>query len=156
MKKMSLLNLQKSWIYPIETVWKQKKSFKKPLKTPTQGIRRLFLAWIPPPAWCVSMNFESSRSLIKEYMMKSWWKIRWRNSHGRDFKKISWWMATQWSIRGKVRCWILKLIPHTGKINFMLIFIVFINHKTTCCRAEELHILNDIGNLDNWSVSNFS
>ena len=51
-------------------------------------------------------------------------------------------------IRGQVRCWILKLIPHIGKINFKPIFIVFMDHKTTCRRAEELHILNGIGTLD--------
>ena len=51
-------------------------------------------------------------------------------------------------IRGQVRCWILKLIPHIGKINFKPIFIVFMDHKTTCRRAEELHILNGTGTLD--------
>ena len=40
------------------------------------------------------------------------------------------------SIRRQVRCWILKLISHTGKANFKLIFIVFIDHKITCRKAE--------------------
>ena len=27
-------------------------------------------------------------------------------------------------------------------------FIVFLDHKITCCKVEELHILNGIGTLD--------
>ena len=71
-------------------------------------------------------------------------------------QKISWWMVTRWSIKGQVRCWTLKLILHTGKINFKTIFIVFIDHKITCRRAEELHILNSIDTLDTWRTCNFS
>ena len=41
-----------------------------------------------------------------------------------------------------------KLMPHTGKTNFKPIFIVFMDHKITCRREEELHILNGIGALD--------
>ena len=47
-------------------------------------------------------------------------------------------------IREQVRCWILKMISHAGETNFKSIFIVFMNHKMICRRAEELHILNDI------------
>ena len=50
-------------------------------------------------------------------------------------------------IRGQVRCWILKLIPHTGKTNFQLIFIAYIDLKITCRMVEGPHILNDIYTL---------
>ena len=56
------------------------------------------------------------------------------NSHGRG-------------IREQVMCWILKSIQHTERISFRPIFIVFIDHRITCRRVEELHILNDIGTL---------
>ena len=42
----------------------------------------------------------------------------------------------------------LRLIQHTGKMNFKPIFIVFMDHKITCNRMEELHILNGIDTLD--------
>ena len=84
---------KKSWIYPFKNVWKQRKSLKKPSKTISQGSKRLFLVQIPPPVWRAWMNFESSRSSIKKYMIKGWWMIQWGNSHGSDFKKISWWMV---------------------------------------------------------------
>ena len=48
---------------------------KKPSKIPSKGTGRLFLVQIPPPVWYVWMNFESIRSLIKKYMIKSWWRI---------------------------------------------------------------------------------
>ena len=35
-------------------------------------------------------------------------------------------------------------------------FIVFIDHKITCGRVEELHILTDIDTLATWSVRDFS
>ena len=117
MNKTSLLELTKIWIYPAETVWKQKKSLKKPSKISSKGTRRLFLVQIPPSVWSVWMNFESSRSLIKKCMIKSWWKIRWGNSHERNFKEILSWIVTRWSIREPVRCWILRLIRHIGKTN---------------------------------------
>ena len=41
MNKTSLLELTKIWIYPAETVWKQKKSLKKPSKISSKGTRRL-------------------------------------------------------------------------------------------------------------------
>ena len=47
-----------------------------------------------------------------------------------------------------VRCWILKPIPDTGKINFKLIFLVFIDHKITCRKEEELHILDGTDTQD--------
>ena len=50
-------------------------------------------------------------------------------------------------IRGQVRCWILKLIPHTGKTNFQLIFIAYIDLKITCRMVEGPHILNNIYTL---------
>ena len=43
--------------------------------------------------------------------------------------------------------WILDLIPHTGKINFKLIFMVFTEHKITYRKVEEIHSLNDISTL---------
>ena len=55
-----------------------------------------------------------------------------------------------------VRCWILRLIRHIGNTNFKTIFIVFTDHKITCLRVEELHILNDIDTLGTWSVCDFS
>ena len=36
----------------------------------------------------------------------------------------------------------------TGKMNFKPIFIVFMDHKITCDRMEELHLLNGIDTLD--------
>ena len=64
-----------------------------------------------------------------------WSKSVWSNVDGRydDETRL---------IREQVRCWILKLILHTGKTNFKPIFIVFIDHKITCRRVEEIHILN--------------
>ena len=41
----------------------------------------------------------------------------------------------------------LRLILHTGRIRFRPIFIAFIDHKITCRRLEELHILNSIDTL---------
>ena len=108
------------------------------------------------PVWRAYLNFESSKPLISMCMTKSWRRIRWGNSNGRNFKNISWWMAIRWLIREQVRCWILRLIPHTGKINFKPIFIVFIDHKITCRRGEKLHILNGIYTLDTWIIYNFS
>ena len=35
-------------------------------------------------------------------------------------------------------------------------FIVFMDHKITCRKAEELHILNGTDTLGTWSVCNFS
>ena len=83
-------------------------------------------------------------------------EVMMRKLHRRDFKEISWWMAIGWYIREQVRCWILKLIRHTEKTSFKLIFIVFMDHKITCHKVEELHILNGIDTLDTWSVCNFS
>ena len=39
---------------------------------------------------------------------------------------------------------ILRSILHIGRVSSRPIFIVFIDHKITCCRVEELHILNGI------------
>ena len=52
--------------------------------------------------------------------------------------------------------WILKLIPHTGMINFKPSFIIFMDHKITCRMVEEIHILNGIGTLGTWNVCSFS
>ena len=46
------------------------------------------LGEISPSVWHVKGNFESNRSLIKKFMIKRWWKRRWGNSHGKDFKEI--------------------------------------------------------------------
>ena len=40
------------------------------------------------------------------------------------------------------------LDPEVDSTNFKPIFIVFMDHKITCRRAEELQILNGIGTLD--------
>ena len=40
------------------------------------------------------------------------------------------------------------LDPEVDSANFKPIFIVFMDHKITCRRAEELQILNGIGTLD--------
>ena len=50
---------------------KTKEELKKPSKAPSKGTKRLFLFKIPPPAWRAWMNFQSSRPLIKKYMIKS-------------------------------------------------------------------------------------
>ena len=42
---------------------------------------------------------------------------------------------------------IMKLILHIAKTNFTLIFIVFIDHKITCSRVEEVHTLNGVDTL---------
>ena len=118
MNKASLLELAKKLNIPHQNCMKTKEDLKKPSTRPSQGTKRLFLVQIPPPVWHVWMNFKSSRSFIKKYMIKSWWKIQWESLYGRDFKEILWLMVTRWSRRRQVRCWILKLIPHIGKINF--------------------------------------
>ena len=156
MNKTSLLELAKKLNIPRRNCMKTKEELEEVIKDTITVTKRLFLGQIPPPVWYVWMNFENSRSLIKKCMIKSWWKIRWGNSHGRDFKEISWWMVIRWLVREQVRCWILKLIRRTGKINFKPIFIVFMDHKITCRRVEELHILIGIDTLDTWSVCDFS
>ena len=60
-------------------------------------------------------------------------------------------MVIRWSIKGQVRCWILKLILNTRKIIFKPIFIVFMDLKIRCCRAEA-HILNSPGLVPNISL----
>ena len=35
-----------------------------------------------------------------------------------------------------------------GKTNFKIVFIVFLDHKITCCKVEELHILDGTDTLD--------
>ena len=40
---------KKNWIYHVEIIWKQRKSLKKPSKTPSQGTMRSFLVQIPLP-----------------------------------------------------------------------------------------------------------
>ena len=42
---------------------------------------------------------------------------------------------------------IMKLILHIAKTNFTLIFIVFIDHKITFSRVEEVHTLNGVDTL---------
>ena len=72
------------------------------------------------------------------YLPKSWWK----DDIYLVFLIFPWYSRT-WEISFFVQC---------GKKNFKLIFIVFIDHKVTCRKAEELHILNGIYTLDTWSV----
>ena len=156
MNKTSLLELAKKLNIPRRNCMKTKEELEEVIKDTITVTKRLFLGQIPPPVWYVWMNFENSRSLIKKCMIKSWWKIRWGNSHGRDFKEILWWMVTRWSIRGQVRCWILRLILHTGKNIFKPIFIVFIHHKITCRRVDGIHILNGTGTLVTWKMCDFS
>ena len=52
-------------------------------------------------------------------------------------------------------CWVLRLILHIGETNFKPIFIVFIDHRITCRRVGELHILNDIGTVGNLKILQF-
>ena len=42
------------------------------------------------------------------------------------------------------------------KENFKGWFIVFVDHKITCRKVEELHIWNDTDTLDTWSICDFS
>ena len=42
------------------------------------------------------------------------------------------------------------------KEKFYADFIVFIDHKITCRKAEEIHILNGIDTLDTWRICDFS
>ena len=156
MKKTSLLELAKKLNIPRWNCMKTKEELEEAIKDTITGYKKIIFGSDTPLAWRVWRNFKSSKSLIKKYMIKSWWRIRWGNSHGRDFKDILRWMVTRWSIRRQVSCWILKLIPHTGKTHFKLIFIVFIDHKITCRRTEKLHIVDRTDILNNWSVCDFS
>ena len=122
----------------------------------SQGTKWLFLVQIPLSVWHVWMNFKSSRSLISICMIKSWWKIQWENYMGGTSKNIAI-DGDTWSIRGQVRCWILRLIQHIGKISFRSIFIVFIDYKKNICRrVEGGHILNGIETLHTWRICYFS
>ena len=58
--------------------------------------------------------------------------------------------------KGTGEVWILRLILHTGKTSFKTIFTVFIDHKITCRRVEEIHILNGIDTLGTWTICDFS
>ena len=58
--------------------------------------------------------------------------------------------------KGTDEVWILRLILHTGKSSFKTIFTVFIGHKITCRRVEEIHILNGIDTLGTWTICDFS
>ena len=118
MNKTSLLELAKKLNILVETAWEQKKSWKKPSKTPSQGTKRLCLVEIPPLVWCVWMNLESrifidqkiyDQKLMEDMMRKLAWG---------ELQKKSWWIVTRWLIRKQVRCWIQKLISHIGKTNF--------------------------------------
>ena len=122
MNKTLLLELAKKLNIPHRNCMKTNVELEEAIKDTITRYKEIIFGSDTPPAWRVSMNFESSRSLIKKYMIKNWWRIRWVTSHGRDFKKILWWIVTRWSIRGQARCWAVKLILHTGKINFKLIF----------------------------------
>ena len=53
------------------------------------------------------------------------------------------------TIINKRTCEVLnpEVDSHAEKINFKPIFIVFMDHKMTCRRIEEIHILNGIGTL---------
>ena len=50
-------------------------------------------------------------------------------------------------VKEQVRCWVLRFILYIGKTIFKPIFIAVIDHKITCFRVGEIHILNGIDTL---------
>ena len=89
MNNTSLLELAKKMNIPRRNCLKTKEELEEIIKdtikeykeiifgfdTPV-SIRRLFSAQIPLSVWHVWMNFESSKPLIKKYMIKSEWMMR--------------------------------------------------------------------------------
>ena len=61
-----------------------------------------------------------------------------------------------WEMRGQVKCWALKWLHILAKQFLRVDFLVFVDHKITRRKAEELHILNGTDTLDTWSICDFS
>ena len=156
MKKTSLLELAKKLNIPHRNYMKTREVLEKAIKGTITGYKEIIFGRDTPSCMaCLDERWRQQvidqkiydQKLMEDTLRKLAWEV---------LQKILWWLVTQWSIRGQVRCWILKFIPHTGKTNFKLIFIVFIDHKITCRRVEKLHTLSGTGTLDTWSVSDFS
>ena len=70
MNKTSLLELAKKLNIPHRNCMKTKQELEEAIKGTTAEYKKIIFSSDTPPLWRVWMNFKSSRSLIKKYMIK--------------------------------------------------------------------------------------
>ena len=70
MNKTSLLELAKKLNIPHRNCMKTKQELEEAIKGTTAEYKKIIFGSDTPPLWCVWMNFKSSSSLIKKYMIK--------------------------------------------------------------------------------------
>ena len=148
MNKASLLEIAKRLNIPRRNCMKTKEELEEAVKDTIKRYKEIIFG-SDAPTWMVCLD-ELRKQLIidqkiydQKLMEDTMRKLAWEGLQ----KNIVMNGDTR-LIREQVRCWILRLIPHTGKTNFKLIFIVFIDHKITCHKVEELHTLSGTVVLD--------
>ena len=144
MNKTSLLELAKKLNIPHRNSMETKEEFEEALKdTITRYKEIIFGSDTPAYMGCLDMLRKQQiidqkifdQKLMEDTMRKLAWKGLQKNIVMDGDMMID-------KRTGDV------LDPEVDSTNFKPIFIVFMDHKITCRRAEELQILNGIGTLD--------
>ena len=167
MNKTSLLELAKKLNIPHRNCMKTKEELEEAIKDTTTRYKEIIFNSDPLPssmAWLDKLRKQQAidkymydQKLMEDTMRKLAWEGLWKNIVMDGVTMID-------KRTGEVKLipkeafwgWILKLISHIGMINFKPSFIIFMDHKITCRRVEEIHILNGIGTLYTWRICNFS
>ena len=148
MNKTSLLELAKKLNIPCRNCMKTKEELEEAIKDTIRKYKEIIFVSNTPACMACLDEFKKQQvidqkvydqRLMEDTVRKLTWQGLQRTIVMEGHTMID---------KRTVRCWILKLIPHTGKTNFKPIFIAFIDHKITCRRVEELHISNGIDILD--------
>ena len=157
MNKTSLLELEKKLNIPHRNCVKTKEGLEKAIKDTITGCKKIIFGADTPACMVCLYELWKQQVIDQKCMIKSWWMIRWGNLLGRGFRKKTgdglWhddWKENNWGIGSW--SWFYVLERQILRVDFM----VFADHKVTCCKVEELQILNGSDTLDTWSINNFS
>ena len=135
-------------MYLVEILWKQRKNLKEAIKDTIKDYKEIIFG-LNTLVCMACLNELRKQQTIDQHVYN-------QKLIDDTIRKILWWMVIQWLIKGQARRWVLRLILHTGKINFKSIFIVFIDLKITYRMVVEIHILNDIDTLGTWRICDFA